>query len=243
MNLGPGHDRRRSGLTLLEVILAVTLTISMMWAVLWFYDSAVWSRAAILRQAEVAAAERMVMDRLTDDLQNAVASAFLQTGLAGSAEEASFLATAAPGPAAWAKVESTQRPPPPESDLRLVSYRLRRVTDEQGLSRVVGLERAVQVLPSARQTEQSQQRVVLLTGRLRFLRLRYWDGQTWLDSWSGGDVPMAVEVAMGVEPLPEGTDPQTYPYELFRRTIYVPAGQKAGASRRLIGADQAGALP
>jgi hypothetical protein len=227
----------------LEVVLAVTLTIGFMGTVLWFYESAVSARAAVLRETEIATAERMIMDRLTDELQNAVPSVFLRTGLEGKADSVSFLATNLPGPGAWAKVETTKQPPPPASDVQLVSYRLRTTVDEQGQAQVVGLERAVQALPSAKQTDQSQELAVLLTGQIKFLHLRYWDGQAWQNSWGGGDVPSAVQVVLGVQPLPQDTDPLEYPYETFRRTIFVPAGHKGDGGPRVIGLEEEAGPP
>jgi hypothetical protein len=63
---------------------------------------------------------------------------------------------------------------------------------------------------------------VLLTDQLQFLRFRYCDGTNWLDSWSGPDLPLGVEINLGVEPLPQGSNVETYNGELFRRVIYLP---------------------
>jgi hypothetical protein len=221
---------------LLEVVLAVTLTVSLIGAVLWFYDSAVSTRAVVVREAEIAAAERMIMDRITDDLRGAMASRFLGVGMEGQTDEVEFLTARLPGPGAWVKQDPTDDPIPPEYDLQLIGYRLRMQEDEDGELQVVGLERAVQKIPGARAVEVEEDiPTLLLSEHIRFLRLRYWDGSTWLDSWSGGDVPQAVEIIMGSEPLPEGIEPDEYPYSTFRRSVYISGGGRPQRTRTGIG--------
>jgi len=227
----PANQR---GFTLLEVVLAVTLTVSLMGAVMWFYHSAVDTRAAVVREADLAASSRMIMDRLTDELRGATANAFLGIGMEGQTDGLSFLSSRLPGPAVWAERNVTEEPPPAQSDMQLVGYRLSTWTDEDGLLHVAGLERTVQAIPSASQVEDNQAvKALLLTASIKFLCLRYWDGANWLASWSGGDLPSAVEITMGPAPLPEGADPADYPYRTFRRTVFIPAGQagKGGPTR------------
>lgn len=53
---------------------------------------------------------------------------------------------------------------------------------------------------------------------LRYFHLRYWDGTTWLDSWTAENLPRGVEISMGTEaPESDGT-----PGEFFRRVIDLP---------------------
>lgn len=59
---------------------------------------------------------------------------------------------------------------------------------------------------------------------LRYLRLRYWDGAQWQDSWSGSDLPRGIEVTLALEPVPPDAAPGTLPGEVFRRVIAIPAG-------------------
>ena len=73
------------------------------------------------------------------------------------------------------------------------------------------------------------------------MRFRYWDSTNWLDAWTGSGTPAGVEVSLGNDPMPddESFDAQTdtgseveYPYELYRRVIYVPnhAASPAGTN-------------
>jgi hypothetical protein len=62
-----------------------------------------------------------------------------------------------------------------------------------------------------------------LTRSIRFVNFRYFDGSLWRDAWDGADLPLGVEVSFGAEPLPP--EEAEYPYELFRRVIFLPAGR------------------
>jgi hypothetical protein len=62
----------------------------------------------------------------------------------------------------------------------------------------------------------------LAIGQAQFVRFRYWDGSTWLDDWSTPDLPIGVEVSLGLEPLPAEMTADEYPFELYRRVIYLP---------------------
>ncbi len=61
----------------------------------------------------------------------------------------------------------------------------------------------------------------MLTENIRYSRFRFWGGGAWQDNWSGESLPPAIEVSLGFEPLPEMTEPDDYPYEIFRRVIYL----------------------
>ena len=58
--------------------------------------------------------------------------------------------------------------------------------------------------------------------QIQFLRFRYWDGSTWSETWSAPDLPIGVEVSLGGEPLPPESTAEEYPFELYRRVIYLP---------------------
>ena len=62
----------------------------------------------------------------------------------------------------------------------------------------------------------------LLTEDIHFLRFRYWDGKGWQDSWRSSELPQGVEVSLGMEAFPPEAQPSEYPYEVFRRVIYLP---------------------
>jgi hypothetical protein len=146
--------------------------------------------------------------------------------------------TALPGAVVWAVQRTTEGPAAPaERDVQIVGYRLRITEDEQGQPVIEGIERTYQKTLTARTAEEGKEILAtLLAPQFKFLRLRYWDASAgvWSEGWGGGDLPAAVEIVLGIQPLPEGVEPLQYPYETFRRVVYVPAGAKAPGGSTIV---------
>ncbi len=214
-------DRR--AFTLVEVVLGVSLAVGIVGTALAFYGHAVDVREIVTERIGAAASGRLVMDRITDELRGATTASLIQIGVEGSGDEIRFVTTVLPGPAAWAERRDIDDPIVPEHDLQLVGYRLRIEENEDDEMIVVGLERTCQKLLAARTAEEDQEIVAdLLTDRIKFIYLRYWDGSAWLSSWSGGDIPSAVEITLGRQELDEGDDPEEYAHAVSRRVVFVP---------------------
>jgi len=77
----------------------------------------------------------------------------------------------------------------------------------------------------------------LLTQNIRFSRFRFWGGEEWQDVWNGSAPPEAIEITLGFEPLPELFEPDQYPYEIFRRAIYLGPTEQTGAEAADDGAE------
>lgn len=220
---------KNTAFTLAEVVLAVTLAMGLAGGVLAFYRHVSDIRRRVRAQGEDLASERLVMDRITAELRAAMG---FPVRLRGSADSVSFVSATLPGAAAWAVRKSTEEPIPPEHDLQLVGYRLGKEEDEEGNVFITGLERTCQKIIAAPEVEEGDEiSVALLTGRMKFLYLRYWTGSTWLETWSDSGLPQAVEINLGFEPLPEDTEPAEYEHEVFRRVVHVPGARKAGGTR------------
>jgi len=223
---------RARAFTLIEIVLAIGISIALAAAVLGFYQQVSAVRADFdgqLREVQVAAAHRAVMDRMTEELRSAVAYPSVM-GLHGGQTELRWVVAAVPGPAAWAVRKITDEPVPPEQDLRMVGFRIRQYENDAGDWIVEGLERLEQRLLTARVTEEGEQiRSTLMAPQFKFLALRYWDagGGQWVTSWSSGGLPAAVEISLGREPLPENTVPEEYPYPTVRRVVCVPGASRA----------------
>jgi prepilin-type N-terminal cleavage/methylation domain-containing protein len=226
----------KPGFTLLEVVLAVTLALMLMAAMLTFYKQAADVRAAALDDVRLMSAERAVMDLATQELRSAFVYRFLGFGLEGSASEMRLVTVTFPSGGMWIAQKMTDVDKlPREAGMQIVGYRLRYSEDEEGRPVVDGLERTCQRTPTARISEQGKEiEAALLAPDIKFLRLRYWDGSAWVEAWGGGGLPQAVEIVLGREPLPTNVEPSQYPYPTFRRVVALPAAPRSspgGAGR------------
>ncbi len=233
--------RDNTGFTLMEVILAVALTVALVGGVFAFYLHGLKIRDRVNEQMDILLTERLIMDRMTSELRSAMEFRFLQMGMTGGSEKAQWISAQLPGPAAWAVRKSTDDPIPPETDIQIIGYRLRVDEDEEGQPVVEGIERISQKVlapTTAEEGEPSEGKeieVVLLSRRIKYLRFRYWDGVSWINSWDGGDLPGGVEISMGPYPLPEGTSHEDYDEEVFRRVVFVPGGVRGQVGAGLRG--------
>ena len=249
----PLHSALRTphaAFTLLEVVLAISIAIVILVAALAFHHQAATLRSALLDESERLAAVRQIMDRLAADLR--VAPVHNHIGFTGDSNSLRFVTTRLP----VATVGF-------DSDLRRVTYRALFSGDATNRT-VSGLTRsdepAVELISAASATNatvtatepvgDAAEEIAAgltnapttvaatpaepLTESIRFLSFRFWDGTAWRDSWSGVAPPPGVEVSLGFEPLPADLTPDLYPGEVFRRVIFLPAGQPKPAETNLV---------
>jgi type II secretory pathway component PulJ len=239
-----------SAVNLLEVVLAISIAIAILVVALAFHQQAATLRGSLLDEAERLAAVRQIMDRLAADLR--VAPVHNQIGFTGDSNSLRFVTTRLPLATAGF-----------DSDLRRVTYRATLSGEATNLA-ISGLlrleEPAVEFVASAlapataatpapelagdaaeelaagitNTTASATGPGEPLTEAIRFLNFRFWDGNAWLDSWSGVAPPPGVEVSLGFEPLPADLTPDLYPGEIFRRVIFLPAGQPKPAETNLV---------
>jgi len=161
-------------------------------------------------------------------------------GMFEPAQSVEFPTVALPGPSAWAENDVTDAGTVVQAagDVELIGYRLR-LDDEDN---VIGLERSRRKeLIVTEEVEDIEEITewVLVSPHIKFLRIRYWKDEEWLDEWprENKSIPAAVEVTLGFTPLPESADPEDYPYEMFRRVIAIPTvgGGAAGTLVRGLG--------
>jgi len=236
--------RSRPGFTLLEVVLAVGLTLVLLAGLFRFYDHTTRVKTLVTTDVERVSAVRAVMELLTRELRSAQVVRFLAQGVDGAAERLRLATATLPSGAVWIEQGMTETSTlPPEHDVQIVGYRLRYVETEDGDLVVVGLERSCQRLLTARETEEGRQiDVALLTPHVRFLRLRYWDGAAWAETWQGDDLPAAVEIVLGFEPLPEDMEAEDYPYTTYRRVVAVPAAAREQEGTVIRGLGETGGM-
>lgn len=177
----PGHgrarrcaDRARRGFTLLEALVAVGMLVLLLGALALFMDDLGRTRQHVARTA----AETRSADALFGALEAALQTAVVDGGPRG------------------AGVSGTDR------SLRVLSSRT-----DAGSGSVAELARAAFSPLSATQVDEVTGSVAVgrggassvLPARIRALRLQYWDGAAWtesFDSLAAGALPGAVEVAL-----------------------------------------------
>ena len=216
-------------------MLAIGLALALLVALLAFYRQTQDVRAAIGDQVELLGSERAVMEHMTSELRCSIP--YPQAGITfqGTNTGMRFATTVLPGPDAWAVPSALEgHTGPSGSDREIVGYQLRIGEDEDGKTVIEGLERTSQRLVVAVAVEGVDIQGQLVGPQFQFLRLAYWDGAAWSPAWNGPGMPPAVEIILGVQPLPDNMDPADYPYPIFRRVVALPGGAKPAASGTII---------
>lgn len=241
---------RTHAFTLMEIILALTLSMGLIASVFAFYRRTAEIRDHLTHEMQKVDGQRAAMDRLTGEFQGAIVYPFLGIGLEGTGDTVTFVNPVLVGPQAWdtwTENDPTAEPVRPRQDLQMIGYRLRASRDGDDIVRVEGLERTSQTTLLAQMGDSADKvtrtivsngqvtdveegpevEAVLVSSAVKFFAIRYWDGSAWQTAWGGGDLPLGVEITMGTEPLPEGVAAQDYPYEVSRRVVFLPGGIKA----------------
>lgn len=164
------------GMTLLEVLIAITLGLVLLGSVTSFAWSQLDARRQILEAADARRSVTLVIDRLEQDLISAIAAS--SDGIPGVEGETSAISVLSRGVSpSW-----TEDPATMVGDLHRLVIRFRPTTGEIEMNRgsVAGSDQAS-----------------ILPGRLLDLQFRYFDGQSWQSAWNSLDMnglPTAVEV-------------------------------------------------
>ncbi|MBT3200617.1 MAG: hypothetical protein HN350_11950 [Phycisphaerales bacterium] len=228
---------RRSGFTLLEVVLAIGMIVALMGSAIWFTQHLASARESINTKAQEIVARRSLMRRITKELRCAMNLRRFGIGVEGTADSITFVTTAIPGKSVWVDRNILDQPLPPETDIRLITYRQAiREDEEEGVEYVVGIERTCQKLLDAPEAEEGENiRVALITEKLKYLRFTYYDGTEWAKSWRPEQgVPLAVAVTLGDEPVyedemtameSEDEEPEEYIGLASRRLVYLPLSE------------------
>jgi prepilin-type N-terminal cleavage/methylation domain-containing protein len=215
--------------TLIEVILAVVIAAGLLMVAISYYQRAADLRRQLLEESARLTTIRLMMDRLSVDLRSAIAEP--RQGFSGTADFVKFVHAGNPSPGNLA-----------EGSLKLVTYSV--VTNAVGtnIASVIGFNRTEGPLVEMRMAAPTNREALSfngamdpmalatnnfvepLTRAIRLVQFRYFDGSEWLESWSGSDLPLGVEVTLGTEAASEDPE-EEYAGDLYRRVIYVPAGR------------------
>jgi type II secretory pathway pseudopilin PulG len=221
-----------AGFTLIEVVLAISIAAGILVVVLLFYHQTESLRSRLLEETSRLATMRLVMERLSAELSTARLCEPHGQGLSGGADNIQFVKLGFPNP--WDRTNASSSFSS-GSPLRVVSYSLLQDTNNQTESGLLRSEEALAKSfsistnllatndPSAAlPVGTAVPRKGSVASQIQFLRFRYWDGSTWSEAWSAPVLPMGVEVSLGRDPLPPELTADEYPFELFRRVIYLP---------------------
>ena len=231
----PNRCRQVLAFTLIEILLALSITAILLGVAMAFYRQVADMRGQVLRESERIAAMRLVIDLLASDLRSA-----LPGGFEGDATSMTFSRSRVePGGAAGA-VRIAFGPIWGADGTNLAV---------QGIARLENASIPKPSFPTASTSSTSSEiptpvappetnslaetvtnaPVEPLTDQIRYLRLRYWSGVQWLDRWTNGPAPAGVEVTLGWDPIEVGVEPDDYAAESFRRVIALPAGSRGAA--------------
>ncbi len=229
-----------SAFTLVEVILAISISVGLLLVALTFYSQAASLRGQLLEETEKLASVRLVMDRLTSDLRAVFPHS--RQGFSGTGNSMQFTTENVLEASAWAPSVAGRREAP-VTDLKVVLYYM--ATSIEGTNRLVsGLERTEVPFPIRAPASPSVVSVGIdpsmsttnapaadpYADMVKFARFRYWNGAGWLDEWNSLGPPLGVEVSLGFESLVEQMSPETSTQETFRRVIHIPCSKAAQSS-------------
>ena len=241
---------RRSGFTLLEVILSVSLTVALSASVLGFYFLTLRSRAAVTEQSETLFAQQRIISLIAEDVKSAI-DVGLAFSFEGGPDKVSFIRARVPSPSVFYQVSSIRGESEDQlaggafelqADYELVTYYLEPVDedDEEDLPGPLIRSGIKALRPGSAMTPDD----VALSEHVRFFHVEYFAGEEWAESWTGRGIPKAIRITLGSEPLPEGTDPIDYPYATVWREVAIPtanAASRSGGQGRSAGAGRGAA--
>jgi len=64
---------------------------------------------------------------------------------------------------------------------------------------------------------------VRITDQLKYLKFRYLNGSAWVDTWPGPQLPLGVEVSLGIAAMSATNLLEEYTNHVFRRVVPIPS--------------------
>ncbi len=214
---------RRSGLTLLELLLALGLIILLSGMMFQFYEVSLKSREAGTERIRNSYLARLVARQIAEEIRGC--NGFVKSvgpGVLGDDRFIQLQTITLPDPNLWRRLSIQDAVPPAECDVRQVQYYLAYDEDDTDFTYPDGTQaekplglvrREVRTLHQALIREDQAQSVTLdlVSPEIRYVRFRYFDGADWIDRWDigqdpegsmGNPLPQAIEVTVGYRALP-----------------------------------------
>jgi type II secretory pathway component PulJ len=213
-----GRRRTARGLTLFEVIISIALIALLLGTLLTFFWQSVNIRGQVLRAADRTQIVQQTLQRMAAELQACVGvekTGFPVQQFAGDRRSMTFLTAPLPGKDQFAFYRESEDRPPPQHDLREITYALwvdPEKTTEQGDPLVGGIirteRRAIKPTISEGEVAEDQDllylRHDLWAPELGYLEFRYFDGVEWTTRWEvseGNALPQLVQITVGFDSL------------------------------------------
>lgn len=234
----------RSGFTLLEILLALTLSLGLLAVALHFHQQITRLREDLLEDNSRLAAIRQCFDRLALELRSAVPR---PNSLVGTAQSLQFVYRHPPEPKSPPGSTRSAVPNPVPAPFRQLRY-ASAGTNQNGTT--LGIERIESPWGLTRSTAESNPdadpadsfplepltpsasppttpHTVQRLPAIQHLAFRYWNGSEWIDQWTDPQLPRGIEITLATDP-PSFTPSTGLPtQELFRRVIALPCAQTA----------------
>ena len=83
---------------------------------------------------------------------------------------------------------------------------------------------------------------VRITDQLKYLKFRYLNGSAWVDTWPGPQLPLGVEVSLGIEPMSATNLLEEYTNHVFRRVVPIPSSAALRAAANSNGGSSSATL-
>lgn len=227
--------RPARGLTLLEVIIAVSLMAVIMAALFLFYWQVLETRKEAAFQSNRTQLARQVLAGLEAELRGTIGVEQIgfpttqgEQRLVGDRRSITFLTTAMPDKGQYAFRRERDEPPPAQHDLRLVSYSLwvdpNNKTDD-GQPVVGGIIRTEKKTLNQFVVEEDDPldiRTDVWAPELGYLEFRYFDGVEWDTVWDiteGNALPQLIQITVGYKNITQeeldDNDLQSYPIDEY----------------------------
>ncbi|MHC4609477.1 MAG: hypothetical protein ACYS7M_03930 [Planctomycetota bacterium] len=213
------HVRR--AVTLLETVLAVSLMVTFMGMMYWFYESSLETREEGLKRTHDVQLARVLLQRMAEEIRQASGNTpGYGTGLIGYKHGISVNTLVIPDKILAQKRSVFDEQIAAQFDLQEVRYYIawdEENLDEEGNPRPLGLVRRVSktfnrgvVLETDSEEEETEEEEAaavkeeLYSPEIKFLEFRYFDGASWWEDWElaqGNSLPLMVRVTVGYTPL------------------------------------------
>jgi len=254
------HRPFRRGLTLLELVVAISLIIMILGAILTFYWQTAETRDQVARLADRTQLARQVLERMAAELRGC--PGVRQLGfpaaqrISGTRRSITFITTALPEESHYRFYGEFDKLPPGQHDLREISYELwvdpHKTTDagEPLVGGIIRTEKRTLNQLVIDEREPLQIRHDLWAPELGYLEFRYFDGVEWTTTWDlteGNPLPYLIQITVGFDSIArdelEDKDLTVYPIEeyplgddqphpdRYRMMVRIPAADRMFSTR------------